>query len=134
MTLGALAWQAGLALVGTRFRLQGRDTATGLDCVGVVLAAYEAAGVRLSAIDDYGLRGVPIDRALASFSASGLRPVENADVGSIGLFVLPAGQLHVALTAPARLIHADALLRRVVEAPAARLPLPIAYWHWPEEE
>ena len=34
-------------MVGTRFRFQGCDPATGLDCVGLVWAAYAAAGRRL---------------------------------------------------------------------------------------
>lgn len=135
ITVGARAWAAALALTGTRFRLQGRDAATGLDCVGLIVAAYAAAGVRLDAIDDYALRGFPLARALEGMVGSGLRRVSSpVAAGDVALFVLPAGQLHFALIAPGRLVHADALLRRVVEAPAARLPPPITWWRWPEEE
>lgn len=129
MTAGERAWGAALALTGTRFRLQGRDAATGLDCVGLIVAAYAVAGVRLAAIDDYPLRGFPLVRALELIAASGLQPTDRAVVaGDVALFSLPAGQVHFALIAPGQLVHADALLRRVVAAPAARLPQPKARW------
>jgi cell wall-associated NlpC family hydrolase len=134
MSVGARAWAAGRALVGTRFRLQGRDAASGLDCIGVIVAAYAAAGVRLAAIDDYALRGFALERALAGIDGSGLQRVGGAmAAGDVALFALPAGQLHLALIAPGRLVHADALLRRVVEAPEGRLPPPVARWRWAEE-
>jgi cell wall-associated NlpC family hydrolase len=74
------AWAAGKTLVGVRFRLQGRDAATGLDCVGVIVAAYAAAGVRLAAIDDYALRGFELGRAEAAMAAAGLERVGGAVV------------------------------------------------------
>ena len=36
----ARAFAAAQAMVGARFRVQGRDAAGGLDCVGLVAAAY----------------------------------------------------------------------------------------------
>jgi cell wall-associated NlpC family hydrolase len=129
--VGRCAWDAAKRLVGTGFRLQGRDPATGLDCIGVVIAAYAAAGVKLAALDDYPLRGTALADALAAIAASGLTRRESAAAaGDVALYALPAGQLHVALLGPASLIHADAGLRRVVEAPLARLPAPLACWHW----
>lgn len=41
------------ALIGTRFRHQGRDPEVGLDCVGLVLAAHAAAGIEIEAPADY---------------------------------------------------------------------------------
>jgi cell wall-associated NlpC family hydrolase len=129
--VGQSAWDAAKVLVGTRFRLQGRDPATGLDCIGVVLAAYVAAEVKLAALDDYPLRGTALVDALAAIDTSGLTRRESAAAtGDVALYALPAGQLHVALLGPASLIHADAALRRVVEAPLERLPAPLACWHW----
>ena len=129
--MNGIVWAAGEALVGVRFRLQGRDAATGLDCVGVVVAAFASAGVRLSAIDDYALRGFGLRRAEAVLAAAGLWRARGAvRIGDVGLFALPGRQLHLALLAPGRLIHADAGLRRVVIAPAARLPEPASRWRW----
>lgn len=122
-------WAAAEALVGIRFRLQGRAAATGLDCVGVIVAAYAAAGTRLAAIDDYPLRGWALCRAEALVAEAGLAPVRGATrPGDVGLFALSGRQLHLALLAPGRIIHADAGLRRVVEAPASRLPEAASRW------
>ena len=127
----AAVWAAGTALVGAGFRLQGRDAATGLDCVGVIVAAYAAAGVRLAAIDDYALRGFAADRAVAALMTAGFARADDAvQPGDVGLFKLPARQLHLALLAPGQMIHADASLRRVVMAPASRLPAPASCWRW----
>ncbi|MBA4748364.1 MAG: peptidoglycan endopeptidase [Sphingopyxis sp.] len=127
----AAVWAAAEALVGAGFRLQGRDAATGLDCVGVIVAAYAAAGVRLDAIDDYALRGFGLRRAEAALTAAGFGQAKGMIVvGEVGLFALPARQLHLALLAPGRVIHADAGLRRVVIAPASRLPEAASRWRW----
>ena len=48
----ALARAAG-DLVGTPFRLQGRDRAHGLDCIGLVLASLAVVGVRIDLPADY---------------------------------------------------------------------------------
>ena len=129
--MSAAAWAAAEALVGARFRLQGRAAATGLDCVGVIVAAYAAAGVRLEAIDDYALRGFAAERAAAGLTAAGFARVdEDVRPGDVGLFKLSARQVHLALLAPGRLIHADAGLRRVVIAPASRLPAAVSRWRW----
>lgn len=127
----AMLWAAAEALVGARFRLQGREAATGLDCVGVIMAAHAAAGVRLTVLDDYALRGFGLQRAEAALACAGFDRVKSMIVpGEVGLFALPARQLHLALLAPGRLIHADAGLRRVVIAPAARLPEAASRWRW----
>lgn len=128
-------WAAAEALVGVRFRLQGRDAATGMDCVGVIVAAFAAVGVRLAALDDYTLRGVSLRRAEAGLEAAGLRRTRGPILtGDVGLFALPARQLHLALLAPGRMIHADAGLRRVAAAPANRLPEAASRWRWVEWE
>lgn len=129
--MSAAVWAAAEALVGARFRLQGRDAVTGLDCVGVIVAAYAAAGVRLEAIDDYALRGFAAERAAAALKTAGFARVDDAvRPGDVGLFKLPTRQVHLALLAPGRLIHADAGLRRVVIAPASRLPAAASRWRW----
>lgn len=128
--LGHMVWQRAVDLVGARFRLQGRDPATGLDCVGVVIAAYAGAGVRLNAIDHYRLRSMQLDQVRAGLETSGLVRCDHRQLaaGDVGLFTLERGQFHLALLAADRLVHADANLRRVALAPLSRLPAPIGRW------
>ena len=71
---------AARAAIGARFRLHGRDPATGLDCVGLVACAAPRAGDLLLC------RAGP-------------------------------GQLHLMIDSGGGVIHADAMLRRVVERP-----------------
>jgi cell wall-associated NlpC family hydrolase len=128
---GRAAWHAAEALVGVPFRLQGRDPVTGLDCIGLIVAAYADAGIRLQAPDDYGLRGMTARAVIAALDQSGLRPcAAPVAAGDVGLFLLPAGQMHLAMLAPGRIVHADLALRRVAAAPDARLPPPHARWRW----
>ena len=63
--------RAARALVGARFRLHGRDPATGLDCVGLVAAALAAMGRRVPAPAGYALRNRDIAGALAFAAARG---------------------------------------------------------------
>lgn len=104
-------------MVGVGFRAQGRDVATGLDCVGLVWAAYTAAGCALRAPRDYPLRGWRYERIEAALAAAGFRSVDDRRAGDVALIALPAGQFHLALTGPVSLVHAHAGLRRVVETP-----------------
>ena len=105
-------------MVGVRFRLQGCDPATGLDCVGLVYAAYAAAGARLVRPGNYPLRGWARARVEAGLVAAGfLRVVDAARAGDVALIALAAGQFHLGLIGPASLVHAHAGLRRVVETP-----------------
>ncbi|MGH6653325.1 MAG: NlpC/P60 family protein [Sphingopyxis sp.] len=115
---GCRAFAAARALVGVRFRLQGKDAATGLDCVGLVWAAYAAAGVRLVRPGDYPLRGWPRARVEDSLAAAGFVLVDDeVRVGDVALIALAAGQFHLALIGAASVVHAHAGLRRVVETP-----------------
>jgi cell wall-associated NlpC family hydrolase len=105
-------------MIGTPFRLQGKNPATGLDCVGLVWAAYAAAGVRLVRPCDYPLRGWARTRVEAALTATGFSPAgDAARVGDVALIAFAAGQFHLGLIGRASLVHAHAGLRRVVEAP-----------------
>ena len=116
--VGARAFAAARALAGVRFRPQGCDPATGLDCVGLVWAAYAAAGVRLVRPRAYPLRGWGRERVEAALRAAGFAMVAgDTRTGDVALIALPAGQFHLALRGPTSLIHAHAGLRRVVETP-----------------
>jgi hypothetical protein len=103
------------ALVGTRFRAQGRDE-TGLDCVGVVLSTFElpATAVR----DDYRLRGDHRHEVRQALDLH-FRQVARTQTRSGDVLLLSAGadQVHLAVRTPAGLVHAHAGLRRVVETP-----------------
>lgn len=105
-------------MVGTRFRPQGRDPATGLDCVGLVWAAYAVAGKRLVRPVDYPLRGWSRAQVEAGLAAAGFEPVVGgARTGDVALIALPAGQYHLGLVGPETFVHAHGGLRRVVETP-----------------
>jgi cell wall-associated NlpC family hydrolase len=116
--IGVRAFAAARAMVGVRFRFQGCDPATGLDCVGLVWAAYAEAGVRLARPGGYPLRGWARERVETALIAAGFAPAECAgQAGDVALVALPAGQFHVGLIGTDNWIHAHAGLRRVVEAP-----------------
>ncbi|WP_260582100.1 C40 family peptidase [Sphingopyxis sp. PET50] len=113
-----------------RFRLQGCDPATGLDCVGLVWAAYAAAGVRLVRPGDYPLRGWARERVEAGLVAAGFAPVADEAVGDVALIALAAGQFHLGLIGAASLVQAHAGLRRVVETPLGRESGVVERWRF----
>ncbi|HEX6740608.1 MAG TPA: peptidoglycan endopeptidase [Sphingomicrobium sp.] len=104
------------ALVGTRFRPQGRDSETGVDCVGLVLLAYEIAPDMVRR--NYRLRGdhrAEIERALARFfNRTRARDTRRAD---LMLLAVAADQFHFGISTGRGFVHADARLGRVVETP-----------------
>lgn len=126
MTGSALA-AAAATLVGAPFRLHGRDPARGLDCVGVVAAAFARCGLAPEEPRGYALRNSSIDALLDLAAGAGLAestgPIEAGDI----VLVRPGPAQHHLLVAlgPDRFVHAHAGLRRVVEQPGP-LPWPIA--------
>lgn len=110
---------AAAQLIGCPFRLHGRDPATGLDCVGVVVAALVAIGARPLAPTGYGLRNLSVEHWLHLAARSGLV----ASPGSIRasdvlLIALNHSQHHLAIaTSDVSIIHAHAGLRLVVRQP-----------------
>lgn len=114
------------ASVGTRFRLQGRGR-DGLDCVGLVAAAYN---LKADIPDDYALRG--FDRVVAAALLDRhftRRRNGEPQPGDVVLLLPGAAQLHLGIWTGASLIHAHASLRRVVETPGP-IDLPITgIWH-----
>lgn len=116
-------------MVGATFRPQGCVPATGLDCVGLVWAAYAAAGKRLVRPVGYPLRGWPRERIEAALAAAGfVVTLDVACAGDVALIAHPARQYHLALSGPATFIHAHAGLRRVVEAPLDAATCMAARW------
>ena len=111
------------ALVGARFRPQGRDPGVGLDCVGAAAAAAGIPAGRLRS--DYALRGQHLAAIERQLRELGCRPVPAEQAAAGDLVVCEAGpaQFHIVVRAWDSFVHADAGLRRVVERP---LPVP-----WP---
>ena len=104
------------ALVGTRFRPQGRD-AHGLDCVGLVLATFQLPVE--AAPRNYALRGnhrANLEGALNGYFRRVPRPQLRA--GDVMVMQVAPDQLHLGIRTPDGFVHAHAGIRRVVEAPA----------------
>lgn len=114
----ALAYAAA-ALVGCPFRLHGRDPATGLDCVGLVVAALVAIGFRPTAPTGYALRNLTVEHWLHYADGSGLIPSTGPiRAGNVVLIALGACQHHLVIAADeGGVIHAHAGLRQVVHQP-----------------
>lgn len=128
MTAGERVAARALATVGARFRLHGRDPATGLDCVGVAAVALGWEAVPTG----YALRGGDAVRVAALLDAR-LARGDGAVVGDLLLVAAGAGQLHFAVRTATGVVHADAGLRRVVERPGTG-PWPLlAAWRVGEE-
>ena len=103
------------ALVGTRFRPQGRGE-NELDCVGVVLMTF---GIAADAVrSDYRLRG-DHERELKSTLSKLFRPVPKTQLraGDVMLIKVAKEQLHLAVRTDLGFVHAHARIGRVVETP-----------------
>jgi cell wall-associated NlpC family hydrolase len=117
-------------LIGCRFRLHGRDPATGLDCVGVLDAALRACGQRPVLPTGYALRTRQPDRLLPPPASCGLAPAAGP-IASGDVLLVAAGpaQAHLVIAASGgRFVHAHAALRRVVAMPGP-LSDPVLH-HW----
>ncbi|WP_414885387.1 peptidoglycan endopeptidase [Sphingomonas sp. Root241] len=123
---GERAVAAARAALGVRFRLHGRSIeglAEGLDCIGLAALALRAEGFEGTVPSGYALRSGDAGRVGAAIEALGLVPAAEPRPGDLLLFKAGPGQLHFAIQAEAGVIHADAMLRRVVERPG--LPWPV---------
>lgn len=132
--LGEALAAAACALVGTPFRLHGRDPATGLDCIGVLVVAMAAIGRKLDMPVRYGLRNTAFCRAGPVAHAAGLRAICGpVEAGHVLMLRLSAAQAHLMIASgPETFIHAHAGLRRVVASPAP-VPGPLdaaLLYHW----
>lgn len=122
MSAAALA-AAAAALEGTRFRMHGRDPATGIDCIGLLSASLKAIGHRANFPSGYTLRTSNLEQLLPDPEAAGFVRVEGPLViGDVVMLRLGPAQFHLAIVIEgARFVHAHAGLRRVV---VGALPLP----------
>ena len=109
--------EAALAAVGAKFRLHGREPATGLDCVGLAAWALRAGGFAGEVPTGYALRGGDAD-AVAALLDGCLARTDEAGAALLLMRTGP-GQLHLGIRTEHGLVHADAGLRRVVLRPGA---------------
>ncbi len=113
--------------VGARFRLHGRAVDTGLDCVGLAALAY-----RVEVPRGYALRSGDAGVVVRAVAAAGLVVAAEPRPGDLLLFRTAAGQLHLAIDSGGGVIHADAVLRKVVERPG--VPPWTAIGRWRRED
>jgi cell wall-associated NlpC family hydrolase len=127
---GAKAVAAARGAIGARFRLHGRDPATGLDCVGLAALALAAEGFEGPVPSGYALRSGDGGRVRRLLAAAGLIEAVGSRPGDLLLLRTGPGQLHFAIQTEGGIVHADAMLRRVVERPGSSWPV-IGRWRMP---
>lgn len=115
--------EAAMSLVGVRFRLHGRDPATGLDCVGVVAEAMRRAGIEPVVPTGYRLRSASVISLLPFAQANLFEPVALADA-DVALAMVNPVQPHLAVSAADGFVHAHVGIGRVTFLPGA-LPWPV---------
>ncbi len=103
---------AAMQLVGTRFRLHGRDPATGLDCVGVVAEAMRRAGIEPVTPAGYRLRNASVSGLLPFARANHFEPVGAAEADVLLVMVNPV-QPHLVVRTSEGFVHAHAGIGRV---------------------
>lgn len=122
--------RAAAALVGTPWRLHGRDPATGLDCIGLLGAALAVIGRPVTLPTGYPLRLRQLDGWLPEPAILGfIAATDPAAPGDVVLLRPAPAQVHLAIAAePGGWIHAHAGLRKVVHQTA--LPAGERLGHW----
>lgn len=113
---GIAAVERARQLIGVRFRPQGRSPALGLDCLGLAALAFRLPTGRVPV--DYRLHASARERLERELGAY-FRQVPPAEItaGDLAVVEPGVGQLHVLILTGRGYIHADAGLRRIVEAP-----------------
>ena len=116
------------ALVGTRFRPQGRKPEHGLDCLGLVAVAAELPAEMLP--ERYTMRSEVSEQALALTFEARVGRIEpgQAGEGDVLLVRAGAGQHHFLVLTGAGFVHADARQGRVVERPGPSPWPALAAW------
>lgn len=105
------------AQLDTPFRHQGREPGKGLDCAGLVVISYAAAGYLLNDVQGYGrtphagmlLRTI-LDQPLLEYV-----PPRKAAPGDILLLRFDGEPTHLAIRTPRGMIHSYQKAGRVVE-------------------
>ena len=102
------------ALIGTRFRPQGRWSELGVDCLGLLICVFGLSGQHIRR--DYRLRG-DHRRELLDGLQSYFRRVQRTAQrpGDVLLLRVAPDQFHIAVASAQGFVHADARLGMVVE-------------------
>ena len=119
MTPGMCALTAARGAIGVPFRLHGRSPENGLDCLGLAALAMRAAGYEGAVPSGYALRSGNAAQVRAAIATAGLMEAKAPRPGDLLLLQAGPGQLHFAIDTGTGILHADAMLRRVVERPGA---------------
>ncbi len=127
---GSAFAEAATSLAGTPYRLHGRDPASGLDCVGLVLAALELLGRPALAVRGYALHNLDLPRFLPLFGQAGFALCDGAIAPGDLLVVQPGpAQVHLLIAkGGGDFVHAHAGLRRVVVTPGPLTWPQLAHW------
>ncbi len=104
------------SLAGCRFRLHGRDPATGLDCLGVISAALDAIGRPSDFPSGYTLRSRNIALLLQPPGYFGFTEAEAPlQTGDVAMVRMGPCQYHFIVQLDrGRFVHANAGLGRVI--------------------
>jgi cell wall-associated NlpC family hydrolase len=123
--------QAAEKFAGAPFRLHGRDPQTGLDCIGLLEAAFTACGMDARLPTGYSLRTGWWQDLESHAARLGFVPCK-APVSPGDIFLLRPSpvQMHFAIasTAPGLMVEAHAGLRKVVISPVPDVS--VFAWHW----
>lgn len=138
------------ALVGTRFRLHGRDPASGLDCIGLFAAAMAGIGRPVALPNGYAMRLRDIDAFRPLAADYGFTEIAGAvRPGDVLMFAVGPVQFHLgvaargasmtsrgaSMTSPCGgLVHAHAGLRRVVIGPIGEDWQAAGHWRLSEQD
>ena len=121
---------AAAGLIGTRFRLHGRDPASGLDCIGLVHASLMQIDRESRPPAGYRLRNSDPARWFAYALDSGFRETFDSPLPGDILLIEPGpGQQHLLIVENHfAAIHAHAGLGRVVRQSFIFPRSPLAHW------
>lgn len=117
--------------MGSPFRLHGRSAGTGLDCVGLIVAAMRACGRQCTLPTGYRLRTGEWPGCDGWAAACGFAVAEAPLAPGDVLMVRPGpAQLHLAIVNEAadRVIEAHAGLRKIVAGPIPPTPAVVRLW------
>lgn len=105
------------ALLGTRFRPQGRLPEHGLDCVGLIALAGELPPEMVP--NGYRLRSEATEGLLSRTFGGRVRRIPDGDAqeGDVLMVRAGVGQSHLVILVEGGFIHADARVGKVVERP-----------------
>lgn len=122
--------RAAETLVGTPYRLGGRDQRLGLDCLGVLAAAMERIGCHIDLPKGYRLKIRHLDLWLPDPDRAGFISASAPFLpGDVVLLRTGPGQFHLAIADADRgWVHAHAGLRRIVRQ--AEMPSGTIAGHW----